>query len=76
MRKLPALTREKAKTIFVVFKNPRHAQEFIPRVLDMSGFPYPNGPYKLKLMAFTLRRLEKMLSNFGLPFVAERVKKE
>ncbi|MFA4952800.1 MAG: hypothetical protein WC584_01105 [Candidatus Pacearchaeota archaeon] len=35
MRKLPALTREKAKTIFGVFKNPRHAPEFIPRVLDI-----------------------------------------
>ncbi|MFA4953006.1 MAG: hypothetical protein WC584_02180 [Candidatus Pacearchaeota archaeon] len=36
MRKLPVLTREKAKTIFGVFKNPRHAPEFIPSVLDIS----------------------------------------
>ncbi|MFA4953502.1 MAG: hypothetical protein WC584_04730 [Candidatus Pacearchaeota archaeon] len=35
MRKFHVLTREKAKTIFGVFKNPRHAQEFIPRVLDI-----------------------------------------
>ncbi|MFA4952736.1 MAG: hypothetical protein WC584_00785 [Candidatus Pacearchaeota archaeon] len=35
MRKLPVLTREKAKTIFGVFKNLRHAPEFIPRVLDI-----------------------------------------
>ncbi|MFA4952668.1 MAG: hypothetical protein WC584_00425 [Candidatus Pacearchaeota archaeon] len=36
MRKLPVLTREKAKTIFGMFKNSRHAPEFIPRVLDIS----------------------------------------
>ncbi|MFA4952684.1 MAG: hypothetical protein WC584_00510 [Candidatus Pacearchaeota archaeon] len=34
--KLPVLIREKAKTIFGVFKNPRHALGFIPRVLDNS----------------------------------------
>ncbi|MFA4953364.1 MAG: hypothetical protein WC584_04020 [Candidatus Pacearchaeota archaeon] len=42
MRKLPVLIREKAKTIFGVFKNPRHAPEFIPRVLDILLINYTN----------------------------------
>ncbi|MFA4953229.1 MAG: hypothetical protein WC584_03330, partial [Candidatus Pacearchaeota archaeon] len=57
----PVLTREKAKTIFGVFKNPRHALEFIPRVLDKLNFLCDIHRRNLKNIALQCRRKGDLL---------------